>query len=921
MAVWPQKPVRDALTEAPPSPSLASIAAPPARESLDPPPFPAPPTSLTPPPTLRREWLLLALSVGLLLAVVVPPLVNLGRYQHRIVQSMSRSLGREVTLRAVTLRLLPLPALVLTDVVVNEDPAFGAEPALRAPSVIAQVRVASLWRGRLEVSRVEMSDASLNLVRDPSGRWNVGSILLQASHVRNAPTGQSRAGSAPRFPYIQITDSRINVKEGVEKLPYSLLNADLSMWLAEPSIWQLRLEGQPVRTDVDLGLSDTGTLRVQGRLHRASALGLMPLALHAEWSGAPLGQATRLLLGSDRGWRGDLHMTADVLGDLDALSINTHVSIANLHREEFTPPQAFTVDASCKAAYSRAAQLLSNLDCRWPVGEGLLQLSGSLSAQDESLGSSPPSRRGSPRNSPPAASPAPDSTLILSVQQLPASFLVAAAGLARSEFAPVFRLQGTLSGTLFYHENRTGAPSYTGSLQGSPLKLTASGLDEPLLLTDLRLTASTPAPSGVSTLVLTTAPLDLGGAAPSLIHAQLTSQGFLLHAGGSASLARLEALGQATHLLPTALARLGPQGSAEFDVTRTASWQASGAPVSLEPVDPTPAASPRQPARIASGASSPYAPAAVTSGWLRLHNAEYAPRFLPEPVSLLSAQATFLPGEITWSVPSATFHQASMQLSATYPLDCTPAEGCVTRFRLASASFNGDELFAALLGARSRQPLFDQLLSRGDTPSSSWPALEGSVHADTFTLGRLSLHNAEAALSIADGRASLRSLDAAALGGTLHSEGVISTKDHAPLYNVSIVLSRASAAAVGALLHENWGAGTLSFSSQLELAGIGPAELAHSATGQFHAEWLHGGLGTQTPLARFTLWSADGQIRNQTLTLLHGALTLGSPAELLPLQGSIAFDRSIALELGRTGTLAPDSPPVTLSGTLSHPTE
>ncbi len=86
--------------------------------------------------------------------------------------------------------------------------------------------------GRLEVSRIHFDDASLNLVREPNGGWNFASILVQAAHIPNAPTGQRYAGSAPRFPYIEADNSRINFKQGNEKKPLSFLNSDLSVSLA-----------------------------------------------------------------------------------------------------------------------------------------------------------------------------------------------------------------------------------------------------------------------------------------------------------------------------------------------------------------------------------------------------------------------------------------------------------------------------------------------------------------------------------------------------------------------------------------------------------------------------------------------------------------------------------------------------------------
>src|SRR6204780_391042 len=246
-----------------------------------------------------RRWILLAVAVLSVVAFVLPPLVNISRYQHRIADSISRSIGRQVHISSVQLRLLPLPGFEFSDFSVEEDPRFGSEPILHSGSVVAYLRLLSLWRGRLEVSRIHFDDASLNLVRERNGGWNFASILVQAAHIPNAPTGQRHAGSAPRFPYIEADNSRINFKEGNEKKSLSFLNSDLSVSLAPADEWELHFRAQPVRTDLDLDLADTGVLRVDGTLHRAAMLGQMPLNLRVEWSGVPLGQLSRLILGRD----------------------------------------------------------------------------------------------------------------------------------------------------------------------------------------------------------------------------------------------------------------------------------------------------------------------------------------------------------------------------------------------------------------------------------------------------------------------------------------------------------------------------------------------------------------------------------------------------------------------------------------------
>ncbi|MEO6910347.1 MAG: AsmA family protein, partial [Edaphobacter sp.] len=123
-------------------------------------------------PGFFRRFLLLWLALlALVLLAIIPPLISVNRYQHRIATSISQSLGRPVHLDRVTLNLLPLPGFTLQNLVVDEDPAFGFEPIIRANSVRATLRIRSLWTRRVEFSSISFTDPSVNLVHLANGKW------------------------------------------------------------------------------------------------------------------------------------------------------------------------------------------------------------------------------------------------------------------------------------------------------------------------------------------------------------------------------------------------------------------------------------------------------------------------------------------------------------------------------------------------------------------------------------------------------------------------------------------------------------------------------------------------------------------------------------------------------------------------------
>src|ERR1700751_2855539 len=98
----------------------------------------APPSLRT--PTLRPLLYLAIAALAILLLVLLPPLISVNRYQRRIANSISDSLGRPVHLDRVSLNLLPLPGFILEKLVVDEAPALGSEPVIRANAVRATLR-------------------------------------------------------------------------------------------------------------------------------------------------------------------------------------------------------------------------------------------------------------------------------------------------------------------------------------------------------------------------------------------------------------------------------------------------------------------------------------------------------------------------------------------------------------------------------------------------------------------------------------------------------------------------------------------------------------------------------------------------------------------------------------------------------------
>jgi hypothetical protein len=331
------------------------------------------PTTTRPSRTKRRVWTAVALLVLLLTMAIAPPLINANRLKRRIAASISASLGRPVSLGKVTMHLLPVPGFTLEDLVVNEDPAFGYEPTIRAMKVDVTLRPSSLWRRQVEIASIKFdvddtgSAPSLNLVRNAQGKWNLQGLLMHATNVDMAPTVQQKAGPAPRFPYVEATGVRVNVKIDQEKKAFSLTEAEFALWQPEPGTFRLRVEAKPARTDSNI--SDPGVIRIEGSLQRAATMADVPVNLSASWHEAPLGEASKLLTGEDAYWRGALTVDATLAGKLGAAKLTTGLHLRDLRRADFVPAKTLDVDVACAATADVTTVTLTDAACTVPIAD------------------------------------------------------------------------------------------------------------------------------------------------------------------------------------------------------------------------------------------------------------------------------------------------------------------------------------------------------------------------------------------------------------------------------------------------------------------------------------------------------------------------------------------------------------------------
>lgn len=879
----------------------------------------------------RRVVALGALLVAA--AVVAPPLISLNGFHRGIADSISQAIGRPVRMSSITLRLVPRPGFEIADFVVDEDPAFGAEPILRSSQVIASVRILPLWRGRLEIARIAFDEPSVNLVHNREGKWNFDALLSQAAQIPKAPTAERHPGGLPRFPYIDASNARVNFKYGDEKLPFSFFNADLAVWLENPGEWRIEFSAQPVRTDLSLDLANTGSFRLDGSLLHAATLREMPMQLRVQWSNAPLGQLSKILSGSDADWRGQLDATAGITGNVDHANLKLTASGQTIHRSEFDPREPLNINVTCQARFSRADRLIDALTCLAPTGDGHLLLTGSVHAIPGKL----------------------DPALSLELNHVPVASALDGVRLVRAGFGTSLVATGAIDGNFTYTsaastKDESFPPRVRGQATVNHLTIDGPALKTPLTLPMLRLSMNAeaperphrgrrspaPAPSAnrasllmepftlgttppqaaststaiPSTAIPRTTPKAIPPAPlPATLPASMTVSGifdwngFSVHLGGQSRVGELIALSKELGLLQHVPVDFDSLGTADLDLTVHGPWML---PVTDQPVAP-----------------------AALSGTVRLHNAQLSGDFLAQPMRIPAAQAVFDGNEIAWTASGVTYGPVRADGTLTYPTFCTVPTGCVPRFGLHIASLDAATAQNALLGAQRHGELVARLLDRIrslNQSSPKWPTLAGTVEIGALTIQELTLRDVTATVGVEGNRIQVKSASARALNGELQLSGAMEVDGgNTPRYQLDAQLDHASAAATAALFGEKWGTGSIDLRTSLRFSGFEQKELLSSASGIFHWEWTNGGWPVEGAsaetsdetepgafsLSHFDAWTAEGVVANSALNLQRSQILNGSDAT--PVTGTISFARELSL------SIQDKTNPVRITGTLQRP--
>lgn len=663
----------------------------------------------------------LAVAAALVLLALFLFRPGASRLKSRIITSLSAAVGRSVDLSSVHIRLLPRPGFDLENLVVYDDPSFGSEPMLRASEVTADLRLTSLLRGKLEVARLDLTEPSLNLVHRVGGGWNVESLLERTSHTPLAPTGKAKSEPRPGFPYIEGTSGRINFKNGPEKKPYALTNADFALWQESENAWGVRLKAQPFRSDMNL--NDTGLLQVSGTWQRAARFRDIPLQFSVDWYRAQLGQITKFFSGSDKGWRGEIRLDATVTGTPAAVSISSTVTADDFRRYDIPSAKPLRLAAQCQGQYIAHDHEFREIACNGPVGAGFVAVKG--------VAGIPGIHR---------------YALAITAEGVPASAVAALAQRVKKDLPEDLTVEGLLKGEFSISEDpavgtglrleghgeiadaRVGSRSYKSDMGPQTI---AFALEEP---TALHRKSYSP---GQARLEFGPFPVEKARPGSAVVRGTVDRSGYNLTVVGDADAGRTLRLARTFGLRAL---NTTAEGTAQLNLQIAGSW-------------------------LAEGGTAAFAAPKIT-GNAKLKNIRFDLRGAGQLVEVASADMQISPDKVRIDRLSARAAGASWKGSLEMPRGCGTPENCDLRFQLNTAELSLNDVNAWASRSAKGRPWY-RVLGNEQVPPSLLARIHGAgrVRVDRLVIRGVTASAVTADVRVDSGKVEISDAEAELLGG------------------------------------------------------------------------------------------------------------------------------------------------------------
>jgi hypothetical protein len=503
------------------------------------------------------------------------------------------------------------------------------------------------------------------------------------------------------------------------------------------------------------------------------------------------------------------------------------------------------------------------------------------------------------------------------VEKIPAQAVLDALRTVRQELGAGLDADGTLSGKLNYdatapapitvtqpkpaHHGRKvpdtkQAPETVSPLSGSisvdGLRLRGGSLSQPIQLQKVLLEPAA-GTNGQGSVLAGTATVPAGAPAPLLFSVRLSLKGYQVKARGSGSPARVRQLAHAAGLKEAGVLDAIGGDPLTMDLAIEGPWLPAPEALLAESVS----AAPGSPAVVALPTSD------RLTGTVTLHDANWRTDSLVTALEIPEATLHLGGGAMIWDPVTFAYGPLKGMARVEIPVCEATDEPCLPTVDVDFPTLDASELQATLLGSQKKGTLLATVIARL-SPSSTrpWPALKGTLKADSFDIGLVTLEDFRADVKMSREEAEITSVDAGLLGGQLHMTGKVENGDK-PGYSFDGQFTKGSAADLCALFELKCAGASFDGEGKLEVAGFTGDDLASSAKGTLHFEWKKGAIaarnsnsntGVPLLLTRFENWTGDAAIGDGGVTLKENHVQQGSH------KGSV----SVSIRFGDPPTVA-----------------
>ena len=150
------------------------------------------------------------LALVLVLALILPFIVDLNSYQAQYRPVIEETLNRKVTLKDIRLTIIPRIGVRIAGFTVMDDPAFGEQPFASLSSLDIGVKLGPLLHKRVEVEEITLRDPIITVIKNPQGVLNTATLGKKGPPKPEAPAAPSTEGPLHILTMLAVDQVSIN---------------------------------------------------------------------------------------------------------------------------------------------------------------------------------------------------------------------------------------------------------------------------------------------------------------------------------------------------------------------------------------------------------------------------------------------------------------------------------------------------------------------------------------------------------------------------------------------------------------------------------------------------------------------------------------------------------------------------------------